>query len=266
MRNGMELSKRRGPRALGAAVAFLAAVVWGGLAFGQSTTATIVNQDTDQDFKSAGKTPYTGSTSASAALPSVQTPGPGGAGTNYLRLLQSTDAAVTNTATFDRSFAGGFTQLVADFDFRIVQGSGRGEGFGFALLNTGWYGWTGPVNDAAEEPNFINSLGVGFDVSQNGSDISGDSVSVHWSKTDATAGTTASPTQQFDLSATAIPDMASGQWIHVTITAQMGASSNVTIALTPQGGSTTTLVASVPALVPYETRAYFAARASSTCA
>ncbi len=262
----MEPSGRRGTRAAAVAVAFLAAIAWGGSAFGQSTTATIVNQDTQQDFGSTGQTPYLGSTSAGAALPSVQSPGPGGIGTDYLRLLQATDTAVTNSATFDRSFAGGFTQVVADFDFRIVKGVGSGEGFGFALLNTGWYGGTGALNDAAEEPNFINSLGIGFDVNQNGSDINGNHVSVHWSRTDAAAGTTAYPTQQLDPSPT-LPDLASGQWIHVTITAQPGdgSSNNVTIALTPQGGSTTTLAAGVP-VVPYETRAYFAARASTTCA
>jgi hypothetical protein len=263
MRIGMGTSKRRNLRALGMAVALCAGILSAGSAFGQ--TIPLTNKDTFQDFTSAGQTPYTGSTST-GALPSVQPPNVPAPpnGKNYYRLLQTSDIGVTNTAAFDRSFVGGFTQVVTDFDFRIVKGTGSGEGFGFALLNTGWYGWTGPLNDAAEEPNFINSLGIGFDVNQNAGDISGDSVSVHWSKTDATAGTTASVTQQFDLSATTIPDMASGQWIHVTITANASVvPPTVTIALTPQGGSTITLVANVSNLVPYETRAYFAARSST---
>src|SRR5581483_7622537 len=72
-----------------------------------------------------------------------------------------------NTITFDRSDPGAFSQIVADFDFRIEPGKDRADGLGFALLNTAIFGNSGGVQGGAEEPNFAGSLGVGFDIYKN---------------------------------------------------------------------------------------------------
>lgn len=220
---------------------------------------------TSQDFQTPGGTSYQLSSCTGAPAPTVLTPGPGGTG-SYLRLLQTTDLNTSNTVAFDRSDVGGFTQMTADFDFRIIPGTNRGEGFGFALLNTGTYGWTGSLCDRAEEPNMTKSLGIGFDVQGDGAagEINNNHVSIHWDQS-STGGPVS--VQQFD--ATPILDLASGKWIHATIIARAGGgNSDVSILLTPPGGTATSLVTqqSVPGLVPYETRAYFGARNSTNTA
>jgi hypothetical protein len=78
-------------------------------------------------------------------------------------------------------------QVVADFDMRITPGAGRGDGIGFALLNTAIYGTSGPVapSDVAEEPNFAGSVGIGFHVchSSDPTEVSDNRVSVHFNGT-----------------------------------------------------------------------------------
>lgn len=127
---------------------------------------------------------------------------PGGPDAAFLRLA-SAPAPHLNTITFARTDAGAFRTLVATFDFRITPVSGRADGFGFALLNTTFFGTTGNVTLAsssstgalAEEPNFVGrhqppgspnlgagSVGVGFDVYPNLDlgDLSGNAISLHF--------------------------------------------------------------------------------------
>ena len=65
--------------------------------------------------------------------------GPTGLG-KFLRLVHAPvlPAVVpnVNTITFQTSDAGAFSQVIADFDFRIKPGNGRADGLAFALLNT----------------------------------------------------------------------------------------------------------------------------------
>jgi hypothetical protein len=226
---------------------------------------------TSQDFQNPAGTPYVASACTGAAAPLTLSPGPGGTG-NYLRLLQTTDLNASNTAAFDRSDVGGFTQMTADFDFQIIPGTNRGEGFGFALLNTGTYGWTGTLCDQAEEPNFTKSLGIGFDVHQDAAaaDINNNHVSVHWDLSkDGMGNPIPVFVQPYD--ASSIVDLACGQWIHAKIIVQTGGlSSTVDVLLTPPGGTPTSVIPggplTVPGLVPYETRAYFGARNSTNTA
>lgn len=63
-----------------------------------------------------------------------------------MHAVSSADAPNVNTISFPTSDAGKFTQVIADFDFRITPGNavpgtgtpliGRADGFSFALLNT----------------------------------------------------------------------------------------------------------------------------------
>jgi hypothetical protein len=219
---------------------------------------------TVQDFQNPGGTPYVASAFGTAPAPAVQAGGP--AGGNFIRLLRGVDTASTNTIAFDRSDPGGFTQATLDFDFRMTPGSGRGEGFGVALLNTAAYGNTGALTVAAgdpnfaEEPNFTKSLGIGFDIHQDAApDLNANHVSVHFdsvllNQVDATP---------------LIPDLASGLWHHARIVVRPGGGfSDVSILLTPNGGVQTALLSNyvVPGLVPYEARAYFGARNSALTA
>jgi hypothetical protein len=211
---------------------------------------------TTQDFQNPG-TSYQLSACGSAPAPAVLAGGPGGTG-NFLRLLRGVDTSSTNTVAFDRTDPGGFTQATVDFDFRITSVVGRGEGFGFALLNTSSFKATGPRCGAAEEPNFARSLGIGFDLHQNAGEPNNNHVSVHWNNL---------LVQQVD--ATGIVDLACGQWIHAKIVVRAGGGlSDVSLLLTPPGGAPTGLITalSVPGLKPYEARAYFAARSSAETA
>src|SRR5678816_538169 len=110
--------------------------------------------------------------------------------------------------TFDRTDNGGYTQIVADFDFRM---SGTGEGMGFALLNTAVVGKTGAVAaTGGEEPNFDGALGFGFDIHQDGGEPNGNQVSVHFNNAMVT---------QVDAGPVVL---ASNDWVHAHIVVRPG--------------------------------------------
>ena len=96
--------------------------------------------------------------------------GPIGDG-EFIRLAFEDPIPPSHTSiSFDRCDIGAFDLVVADFDFRITPGFGRADGFGFALLNTvvpgfGIKGCVAPLS-VGEEPNFEESLGIGFDIHQ----------------------------------------------------------------------------------------------------
>jgi hypothetical protein len=221
---------------------------------------------TSQDFQTPG-TAYQATTCSGATVPAVLAGGPGGTG-NFLRLLTQADVSALNTAAFDRSDPGGFVQATVDFDFRITPGpSGRGEGFGFALLNTGPGNASGsfckikPATDPdsmyAEEPNLPGSLGIGFDVKMDAGEINSNHVSVHWN---------GALVQELDAGAV---DLAAGTWIHAHILARpKPGQSDISIQLTPFGGATTVLATnlSIPTFQPFEARAFFGARSSTVTA
>ncbi len=198
--------------------------------------------------------------------------GPTGVG-QFLRLVHAPVAPFVapnvNTITFPVSDAGTFNQVVADFDFRITPGVGRADGFVYALLNTATY-FTPNVEPqaAAEEANYVGSLGIGFDIFQNDdlNDIGNDiiranfsnSISVHFNSTVLT---------QVDVSP--FFDLANGQWFHAKIVMRPGGGlSDVSVILTPSGGQSVTVVDQfvVAGLAPYQGRVHFAARAGGESA
>ncbi|HXI56700.1 MAG TPA: galactose oxidase-like domain-containing protein, partial [Polyangia bacterium] len=104
---------------------------------------------------------------------------------------------------------------------------------------------------SAEEPSIAGALGVGFDIFNN-TEIDNNHVSVHFNGALISA-----------VSATPVTDLGSGQWIHARIVVRPGGGqSNVSVFLTPTGGTETTLInnLAVPGLAPYESRVYFSAR------
>jgi hypothetical protein len=167
-----------------------------------------------------------------------------------------------NTVTFDRSDRGAFSQIVADFDFRMGTGNGRADGLGFALLNTAVFGNSGRVGGGAEEPNFAGSLGVGFDIFKNyelqdigderARQFFSNSVSIHFN---------GMVIAQFDVSSAT--DLASGQWMHARILVRAGnGAGDVSVTLTACPDQPVTVVdhLPIPGLTPYESRVYFGAR------
>ena len=137
---------------------------------------TLALAQTVRDFDTSTGTPFLAKncvpSNPGAAPPQELPGGPTGAG-NFLRLATTTPPLpISNSIAFDLTDPGLFSQIVAEFDFRMTPGNGRADGFGFALLNTASYGNSGQVCPtlspfAPEEPNFIKSLGVGFDIYQN---------------------------------------------------------------------------------------------------
>ncbi|MBI3874634.1 MAG: DUF1929 domain-containing protein [Verrucomicrobia bacterium] len=206
---------------------------------------------TDFDNVFAG-TPYTLLQNNVAPGPAIVAGGPTGA---FLRLT-TTNNSLNNSVDFKLSDAGAYNQVVADFDFRITPGpNGASDGFGFALLNTANFGAEGgvelPGNVLYEEPNLTNSLGVGFDIFNNGAEINGNHLSVHFN---------GAQLAEFDAGTVTL---ASGQWIHAKITMRPGGGfSDVSVVLTPAGGQAVTVVNNfvVNGFLPYEGRVHFGAR------
>ncbi|MGQ0604830.1 MAG: Calx-beta domain-containing protein, partial [Anaerolineales bacterium] len=234
---------------------------------GEPPALAVASSGTFQNFDVPG-TPYVTGIHAGTTGPQLIPGGPIGVG-NFIRLAFTATVPSQTSIAFPRTDPGAFDQVVADFDFRLMPNrtaNDRADGFGFALLNTTNYGITGTVAPqpplfAGEEPNFANSLGVGFDLYRSGgtpSEGSNNHVSIHFNNSRLGEGEFKAP---FDLGV--------GQWIHARIVLRPGGGySDVTVSLTPCGGATTTVVdrLRVTGLAPYEGRAYFAARSGGLSA
>jgi len=225
----------------------------------------------------------------------------GGAGepARFLRLVTPPRPIVgvysQNTITFP-ALADAAPLVVADFDLRIVPGPGlkRADGLGFALLNSTVYG-TGAVDPelpcvSAEEPAFMQSIGVGFDVYQNEFDLGNpdirinysNSVSVHYvpaNTTYAVCGDVVQASSQVEVSTIGAPpqtlplapDLASTKWLHARVLVEQpaaSASAAVSVQLTPAYGETVTAAngVQVSAPMPFAPRAWFGARAGGEAA
>ncbi|MBV9469305.1 MAG: hypothetical protein JOZ57_08670, partial [Abitibacteriaceae bacterium] len=176
---------------------------------------------------------------------------PNGMSGNCLRL--ATDSTVTsdNTITFDRTAGGVFSQIVAEFDFRITLGNnGRADGLGFALAHLNNKGPDGKVVlNLPEQPDLADSLGVGFDIYDD-AHPNPNYVSVHFNQANIV---------QRDAGF----DLASGQFIHARIVMQPGGnSSNVSVFLTPPGGTEVSIINQypVPGFTSYPNCGVFGAR------
>lgn len=211
---------------------------------------------THQDFDNAG-TAYTLTYNGSSG-PAVLAAEPGCSG-SFLRLVPSSGSQL-GVVTFDRSATGAFNSVVVTFDFRITPPSGAiaADGVGFALLNTAFYGTNGAGPFFAEEPNLTGSLGVGFDVYNNGSTLqepNNNHVSLHWNGTQV--GNAATPSFM----------MANGAFHRAQILVWFsGTSAYLTVRLTPNingtPGPTETVIegAPIPGASSYQSRAAFGAR------
>lgn len=211
---------------------------------------------TTQNFDSTGSA-YTLSSGGSTA-PAIL-PADSGATGNFLRLVPASGGQ-SGMLTFNRTAAGAFNSIVATFDFRITPSAGvtPADGLAFALLKTSVYGTTGQGPIFGEEPNLTGSLGVGFDVYNNGpspAEPNNNHVSLHWNG------------QQ--IGAAAIPSfiLASGQFHRAQIIVWFNANNAyVTVRLTPNIDGVPGPVEDVfenvliPGAAPYESRVAFGAR------
>jgi len=253
---------------------------FGSMAFGQPTL---------QDFDADGTgTPYCVKSHVAQGTATTLLPGGPVPAGRFRRLAfrasANTPVPNQNSMAFDRSSSGASTLIFADFDFRLTPAanSTRADGFGFALLRTfrssqpsvPLFGVAGCVDPefVAEEPNFQESLGSGFDIHQkdppDGSpsdDVNNNHLSVHF----------------FGIEQREFPvpiDLAEARWIHARIMLTPGSSTipgEVIVILTPFGGLPITVIKDpniegvgfkIPGFTPYEGRVYFAARSGGLSA
>ena len=185
---------------------------------------------TVQDFDVPGAgTPWEVVQMNNPPAPTVMPIGPKGVG-KFLRLasaLPDPAPPSSNTITFP-STAPASQMIQADFDVRMIpgntvlSGTGRADGFGFALLNKAFFPTPGiePQGPlfATEEPNFAGSFGMGLDIYKNTgrpvgfpNDIGNvnilptfsNSLSIHFD---------GKIIKQVDV--TGLGDLGGGQWIH----------------------------------------------------
>ena len=223
---------------------------------------TIAASDVVQDFDAPNTgTPYTLTAhDPPTHVPAIIAGGPTNMG-NMLQLASGLGGASHNCLTFDSTGLAMSGQVVADFDFRLRQETGRADGFGFSFLNIGNYGTTGPVlpQPIAEEPNFTNSLGVGFDIYRSDGppkEINYNHISVHFSNTKVIPDVDVSP----------ILDLAGGQWVHAQIIVKPDKNLfTLTVKLTQYGRPTGVVIdeqqISAPGFSPYNARVHLASRA-----
>jgi hypothetical protein len=221
-----------------------------------SAASVVTGTPTYQDFDTAG-TAYTLTHSGPTAP--VVLPADSGSTGNFLRLVPS-DGSELGVVAFDRSASGAFNSVVATFDFRITSPAGAmpADGFGFALLNTASYGISGAGPYFSEEPNLSGSIGVGFDVYNNGptpQEPNDNHISLHWNGAEIGNGVTPSFR------------MASGRFHRAQVIVFFsGNNAYVTVRLTPDingtPGPTETVLqnALIPGVAPYQSRAAFGAR------
>jgi hypothetical protein len=210
---------------------------------------------TIQNFNVPGTgTPYTPQQFGAPPGPTVVAGAP--AGNSVMELTDGTAPipGQINQVAFDLSDSGTYNQVSATFDFEIIpSAAGRGNGLSFALLNTANFGTSGAAaTPLAEKGLFKASLGIGFDTNQGAGDISNNFVVISFDS----ARLTEIPINP------AVLDLASG----IIITAQIGVnftSSQVSVALTPAGGQTLSVVNNflVAGLAPYQSRVAFTASA-----
>jgi WD40 repeat protein len=219
----------------------------------------------ENDFDTPGVgTPYltTAHSPPPAPTAALVNGGPSGEG-KALRLAYALPSArpQQNSLIFDPQEVEPAAQVVADFDFRIRPGTGRADGFGFALLNTAHYPLTGtvppgPPNFAAEEPDFAGSLGIGFDIYRSilpdHKELNANHLSIHFNGT-----------RLAEVDAGPAIDLAIGEWVHARMILHTGnGQAAVTVQLSQCGRAPVTVIEHfpIPGLTPYQSRLYLAAR------
>ncbi len=176
-----------------------------------------------------------------------------------------------NTISFPLTGVGARDTLLADFDFRItpVEGKGRADGLGFAFLDTAFYpDGAVPPPPIAEEPSFLGSVGVGFDIykgeaegdigNPNITATFSDSVSIHYD---------GQVLAQLDVEK--ISDIGSGLWHHARVLVQQTPTGALlSLWLTPPCGRPYAVVEqrAILTALPFEARAWFGARSGGEAA
>lgn len=179
----------------------------------------------------------------------------GGRTGKFLRLATGGAYQTVNTISLELTDPGSFPRVHVEFDFRML---GSADGIGFALLDTSFWGDSGPVGEIQEGALIEGSLVLGLDIFQNPEtgDPSHNFVKVTY---DATVVAVADP---------GFP-LANGAWHHADLELEATSGGGlVTLVLSPAGGTPVTPFSEllVPGFAPYEARAAFGGRTGALTA
>ncbi len=103
---------------------------------------------------------------------------------NFITLAEKGINSITSAAAWDEAYSGAYDSVTHTFDFRLSEGNptsnDNADGIGWSYLNSEQNGTSGIVGpNTSEEPGYGGSLGVGFDIWDNGGE-GGNSVSLHF--------------------------------------------------------------------------------------
>ena len=91
---------------------------------------------------------------------------------DWIRVAADNVGSQANNVAWPSVYAGPWDSLTMNFDIRISEGNpltnDKADGFGFKWINADAHGNSGAFYTAGEEPNLAGSLGVGFDIWNNG--------------------------------------------------------------------------------------------------
>ncbi len=219
-----------------------------------ATPASVNLPPTVQDFDSTG----TAYTLAGSGPPMVLPADVGSAG-SFLRLVPASGSQSGRVA-FDRTASGGVGTVVANFDFRVTPPSeqNQADGFGFALLSTAAYSTSGSGPGISEGPNLTGSIGVGFDVYNNGptaAEPNNNHLSLHWNGAQIGNGVTPAfdfSNGKFHRAQVIIAFSANSAFVTVRLTADING--------TPGPTETVFQNVQITGVAPYEGRVAFGAR------
>jgi hypothetical protein len=228
----------------------------GSQAFGSAVVAdfrTITSQDFD-----GGGTPYTAVQRNTAPGATVTSGGPTG---DFMRLATAVNNQ-RNTIAFDRVLDRAVARYESTWDYRIapgsaVGGSGRADGLGLTLLDTGTHGTIGGGPDYfGETPSVADSFGLALDIHQ-GSEPNNNHTSLHWDS--AQVGGSLNPSPGVDL-ANQVFNRAVLEIEHVVGGANVSLSITPDIHGTPSASVTPYTDFFIPGMGRFESRLGFGAR------
>jgi hypothetical protein len=190
-------------------------------------------------------------------------------GNGFIRLANDVRGS-NNYLVFDRPGAGAFELVIIEARLRIAPVVGQADGMSIAWLNTSQYGVSGnvaaPLTALAEEPAFLNSIGVGFDIYQNSDQLVHDPdnnhISLHF-------GNQTIVQQSVPTSGVGGINFANSEWFTARIIIEFDDTNpNVSVLVTPENGTPLTVLdhVNVAGLAPYEGRPLVAARSGGESA
>jgi len=184
----------------------------------------------------------------------------GGPSGSFLRLINDTVNDQRNHYSYDRTDAGAFATINAQFEFAGYSADQPADGLAVLWVPTSIYGASGAGPDSFQTPNFAGTFGLGFQTHPSATNA----VTLHWNGTQVATANVPLGSASFR----------NGEYNRVNVQLQqIGPGSNVKVELVGDvynaSGSgprapVTAFHQYVPGLVPYESRMQFSGRSGGS--